>query len=99
MVAFLGLGVTQMRRIAMRKLTLVATAAMFIGAQAALAAPLPTASGQQLRGIDSPIITIKKKKKMKHGMSGMQGGMGAQGDMKGGMQGGQMGGDTGMKKQ
>jgi hypothetical protein len=80
----------------MRKLTLVATAAMFIGAQGALAAPLPTASGQQLRRTDSPIITIKKKKKMKHGMSGMQGG---QGDMKGGMQGGQMGGDTGMKKQ
>jgi hypothetical protein len=43
----------------MRRLTLVATAAMFIGAQAALAAPLPTASGQQLRGTDSPIITIK----------------------------------------
>jgi hypothetical protein len=83
----------------MRRLTLVAIAAMFIGAQGALAAPLPTASGQQLRGTESPIISIKKKKKMKQGMSGMQGGMGGQGDMKGGMQGGQMGGDTGMKKQ
>ena len=79
----------------MRRSTLAATAAMFIGAQAALAAPLPSVSGQQLRGDDSPIISVKKKKKMKHGS--MQGGMG--GEMKGGMQGGQMGGDSGMKKQ
>jgi hypothetical protein len=79
----------------MRKLTLAATAIMFIGAQAALAAPLPTASGEQLRGTDSPIVSVKHKKKhkMKRGMSssGMQGGT-MQG---GGMQGGGMSGTQG----
>jgi hypothetical protein len=79
----------------MRKLTLVATAAMFIGAQATLAAPLPSASGQQLRGDDAPIVSVKhkKKKKMMKGDS-----MSGQGGMQGGNQGGQGGADT-MKKQ
>jgi hypothetical protein len=87
----------------MRGLTLVAIAAMFIGAQAALAAPLPTASGEQVRGTDSPIVSVKHKKKhkMKSDMSsgGMQsGGTSGQTGMPGGNQGGQGGADT-MKKQ
>jgi hypothetical protein len=74
----------------MRRLTLAATAAMFIGAQAALAAPLPSTSGQQLRGDDSPIISVKHKKKhkMKGDMSS-GGGTGA-GTAGGGMSSGSM---------
>jgi hypothetical protein len=50
----------------MRKLSLVATAAMFIATQAALAAPLPTATGQQIKGMDdSPIISVRKKRHKK----------------------------------
>src|SRR4051794_20028134 len=50
----------------MRKLPLIATAAMFLAAQATLAAPLPTATGPQLRGMDqTPIISVKKKKRHK----------------------------------
>jgi hypothetical protein len=87
----------------MRKLTLVAITATFIGAQAALAAPLPTTSGEQLRGTESPIVSVKHKKKhkMKSDMSsgGMQsGGTSGQTGMPGGNQGGQGGADT-MKKQ
>jgi hypothetical protein len=82
----------------MRKLTLAATAMMFIGAQAALAAPLPTASGEQLRGTDSPIVSVKHKKKhkMKRSMSssGMQGGTMQGGGMQGGGMGGGMQGGT-----
>jgi hypothetical protein len=47
----------------MRKLTLVAIAAMFIGTQATIAAPLPAAPGQALKDMDqTPIITVKKKR-------------------------------------
>jgi hypothetical protein len=42
----------------MRKLSLVSTAAIFIATQAALAAPLPTATGPQIKGMDdAPIIS------------------------------------------
>ncbi|MBV8850589.1 MAG: hypothetical protein JOZ16_13505 [Methylobacteriaceae bacterium] len=59
----------------MRKLTLIATAAMFIGAQAALAAPLPTASGPGMKGMnDNPIVSVKHKKRHKKSrMGGMDG--------------------------
>jgi uncharacterized membrane protein YgcG len=87
----------------MRKLTLVAITATFIGAQATLAAPLATTSSEQLRGTESPIVSVKHKKKhkMKSDTSsgGMQsGGVSGQGGMQGGSQGGQGGADT-MKKQ
>ena len=50
----------------MRKLPLMAAAVMFIATQAAVAAPLPTATGPQLRGMDeTPIISVKKKKRQK----------------------------------
>src|SRR3954454_24887504 len=50
----------------MPKLPLIATAVIFIASQAAVAAPLPTASGPQLRGMDeTPIISVKKKKRHK----------------------------------
>jgi hypothetical protein len=72
----------------MRKLTLAATAAMFIGAQAALAAPLPPASGQQLRGDASPIVSVKHKKH--RNKSSMSGGGASTGTAGGGMSSGSM---------
>jgi len=60
----------------MRKLTLVTVAATFIGAQATLAAALPTATGQVLKGInETPIITVRKKrhKKSRRSSGGMMG--------------------------
>jgi hypothetical protein len=55
----------------MRKLTLIATAAMFIGAQAALAAPLPSATGATMKGMDeTPIVSVKKKKRSKRSRAG-----------------------------
>ena len=71
----------------MRRLTLVATAAMFIGAQATFATPLPSASDQQLRGDDSPIVNVKHKKKHRKSMSGEGMGSGTAG---GGMSSGSM---------
>ena len=50
----------------MRKLPLIATAAMFLVTQAAVAVPLPSATGLQLRGMgETPIISVKKKKRHK----------------------------------
>jgi hypothetical protein len=54
----------------MRKLPLIATAAMFIVTQA-VAVPLPSATGPQLRSMhDSPIISVKKKRHKKSRASG-----------------------------
>ena len=54
----------------MRKLPLIATAVMFIATQAAVAAPLPTATRPQLRGMDeTPIISVKKKRQKKSSAS------------------------------
>jgi hypothetical protein len=55
-----------LEEIPMRKLPLIATAAMFLVTEAAVAVPLPSATGLQLRGMDeTPIISVKKKKRHK----------------------------------
>jgi hypothetical protein len=90
----------------MRKVTLLAIAAAFLGAQAAIAAPLPASSGEQLRGTDSSLVVVKHRKKHKKSKmtgddkmqgGGMQGGQGGamQGGQGGAMQGGGMSGGAG----
>jgi len=51
-----------MENLPMRKLTLVAIATTFIGGQA-LAAPVPTATGTVVKGVDqTPILSVRKKR-------------------------------------
>jgi hypothetical protein len=57
----------------MRKLSLVSTAAIFIATQAALAAPLPTATGPQIKGMDDAPIISARKKRHKKSRGAMQG--------------------------
>ncbi|MEJ0093089.1 MAG: hypothetical protein WDN46_06575 [Methylocella sp.] len=61
----------------MRKLTLIATTACFLGAQALMAAPIPSASGTVMSSNDGLIVTVAhhKHKNMKKVMKKQGGGM------------------------